>query len=86
MMERNRDGRGASSSLGGCCVSHTMSVEEVDELIDTFISRFYNNNNLFLRSQPSHTSNWCIRPPLPSDLLVKSTEVYIPYPPLDLNL
>ena len=43
MMQRIRDEGGASGSSGGCSVSNTLSVEEVDELVDTFISRFYNN-------------------------------------------
>jgi hypothetical protein len=30
-----------------------------------------NNNNLFLRSRPSQTPNWCMRPPPPSDLTGK---------------
>jgi hypothetical protein len=60
----------------------------------TTINNNNNNNNLILRSRPSQTPNQCMRPPClwdkgpppPNHLTVKSTRVYIPYPPLDLNL
>jgi hypothetical protein len=54
-----------------------------------------NNNNLFLRSRPSQHTKLVYETPLfvgqgtplrPAISLVKSTKVYIPYPPLDLNL
>jgi hypothetical protein len=39
----------------------------------SFLSPFIsnNNNNLFLRSQPSQTPNWCMRPPPPNDFTGK---------------
>ena len=39
----------------------------------SFLSPFSsnNNNNLFLRSQPSQTPNWCMGPPPPSDFIGK---------------
>jgi hypothetical protein len=39
----------------------------------SFLSPFSsdNNNNLFLRSHPSQTPNWCMRPPPPSDFTGK---------------
>jgi hypothetical protein len=44
------------------------------------------NNNLFLRSRPSQTPNWCMRPLLPSDLTGKVYGGIHTLPPLDLNL
>jgi hypothetical protein len=53
IMERIRDGGGASGNSGGCSVNNTASVEEVDDLADAFISRFY--NNMRLERQQSYT-------------------------------
>jgi hypothetical protein len=55
---------------------------------------YNNNNNLILRSRPSETPNWCMRPPClwdkgpppPSDLNGKFYEGIHTLPPLDLNL